>query len=95
MGNLNESTYEKSITTSKEDKIERKHQMLGQIEKATRFDTESGLNNTDTGTFQNNERKFNQKVGGKCAKTYQMRGKQNDFGATYGNGEIITKKPNG
>ena len=48
-------------------------------------------------TFQNNERKFYQQVGGEWEKTYQLLDAKEakQFGAMYGNGKIITKKPDG
>ena len=48
-------------------------------------------------TFQNNERKISQQVGvnGQSHTNNQVRKRQKDFGAKYGNGKIVTKKPNG
>ena len=48
-------------------------------------------------TFQNNERKFNQQLGGHDTKTYQQPDpeKPNDFGRKYGNRKSITKRLNG
>ena len=46
--------------------------------------------------FQNNERIFYQQVGGEWTKIYQQPNERKAklFGGNYGNGEIITEKPN-
>ena len=108
MGSSTGNAVKKSPTTSKNDKMkEKRWNILGKKKKQRKKndDTTRGIKQESTGerrkikkisrkgkTIQTKQDILKQR---KNSTSNQMRGKQNNFGAKYGNQENITKKPNG